>query len=184
MVHKLDNTDLEIILNLINDNFHVRQLSKEINIPHSTMGRKLIQLRNNNIIDYKQEGKNKTYFLKKNLISKNAVFCAEHYKLMKILKKHPSLNIIFEEILKNSKEKLIVLFGSYAKFASKPTSDIDIYVNSTETHIKKKIENINYKINVKIGEFDLNNFLIKEIIKNHVIIKGVEYYYEKNRFFN
>ena len=39
------------------------------------------------------------------------------------------------------------------------------------------------KLSIKIGKYDKNNNLIKEIEKNHVIIKGVDEYYEKNKFF-
>ena len=40
------------------------------------------------------------------------------------------------------------------------------------------------RVSVKLGKYDSNNILIKEIEKNHVIIKGVEEYYQKNvRFF-
>ncbi len=31
--------------------------------------------------------------------------------------------------------------------------------------------------------FDTKSLMIKEIIKNHVILKGVEYFYEKTEFF-
>ena len=39
------------------------------------------------------------------------------------------------------------------------------------------------KLSIKIGKYDKSNLLIKEILKNHIIIIGVERYYEKNRFF-
>ena len=112
-------------------------------------------------------------------MSKKYVQQAENYKLLKIIQKYPELQIIIENILKTSSEKLIILFGSYAKEIAKENSDIDIYVETTKKEIKIAIENINSKINVKIGTFNKNSFLIKEIINNHAIIKGVEEFYDK-----
>ena len=56
-------------------------------------------------------------------------------------------------------------------------------MKTTAKKVKEDIENINSKINVKIGIFDNDDLLINEIIKNHVIIKGVEKFYEKIKFF-
>ena len=50
-------------------------------------------------------------------------------------------------------------------------------------HEKNKIKELNSKLSIKIGDFDVNSLLIKEIIKNHVIIRGVEEFYTKNKFF-
>ena len=38
-------------------------------------------------------------------------------------------------------------------------------------------------LSVKLGKFDNSSFLIKEIIKSHVVLKGVEDFYEKTKFF-
>ena len=78
---------------------------------------------------------------------------------------------------------MIVLFRSYAKGHPKKDSDIDIYLETTNNKIKPKIQELNSKINIKVGKFDINSLLVKEIIKNHVIIRGVEDFYEKNKFF-
>ena len=48
---------------------------------------------------------------------------------------------------------------------------------------KQILEAISSKVNVKLGRFDLKSLLIKEIILNHVIIKGVEEFYGRTGFF-
>ena len=78
---------------------------------------------------------------------------------------------------------MIILFGSYAKGNEKSDSDIDIYLETINNKVKNKVKEINSRLSIKIGEFDLNSLLIKEIIKNHVIIRGLEEYYERNNFF-
>ena len=70
-----------------------------------------------------------------------------------------------------------------AKGLSKEDSDIDIYINTKDVKLKKKIEQISDLISVKIGLFNPEDLLIKEIIKNHVIIRGAEEYYDKIKFF-
>ena len=136
-----------------------------------------------NILDFKKEGRNKVFSVRKNLQAKNYVFNAERHKMIKLLKKYPELGIIIGEILKKSKENLIVLFGSYAKFLAKADSDIDVYIETRNRKSKNELESIHSKIKVKIGDFDQDSQLIKEIIKNHIILKGVEIFYEKTKFF-
>lgn len=183
MVQNKDNIDSEIILLLLRGENHLRGIAKQLNESHSTILRKLNKLVKENVLDYKIEGKNKVFFLKKNLQAKNYVLNAERYKLIKLLKTYPELNVIIDELLKKTEEKLIILFGSYAKFTAKKDSDIDIYVETRSRKVKEEIESVHSKIKVKIGDFDMNSQLIKEIIKNHIILKGVEEFYEKTRFF-
>ena len=114
---------------------------------------------------------------------RNFVYSAEIYKLSKLIEKYPELGVILEDIKNSLPELMIILFGSYAKGIAKQESDIDIYIETANKSIKEKIKGINSKINVKIGKFDTNSLLIKEIIKNHVILRGVEQFYEKSRFF-
>ncbi len=183
MNQKWNNNEFEIILELLKGKIHARELSKKLSIPLTTLIRLLKELRNKNIIDYKQEGKNKVYELKKSAEARIYVFNAENYKLLKVIKKYPLLAPIIEKIQKNSKINLAVLFGSYAKCLAKENSDIDIYIDTEDRKLKQEISEINSNINTKIGNFNLSSLLIKEIIKNHVMIKGLEVFYEKNQFF-
>ncbi|MEK6853976.1 MAG: hypothetical protein AABX60_01455, partial [Nanoarchaeota archaeon] len=62
-------------------------------------------------------------------------------------------------------------------------SDIDVYIDTVDRETRDEISDIDTKLSVKIGRYDTQSLLIKEIEKNHVIIKGVEEYYEKSKFF-
>lgn len=183
MVQKRNNIELEVIQLLLKQNYHIRGLAKTLNESHSTILRKLNKLAKQNVIDYKKEGKNKVFFLKKNIISRNHILQAEIHKLNYLLDKYQDLVIILEQISKRVDEKVIILFGSYAKFRAKADSDIDIYIETENRNIKKTVENIHSKINVKIGPFDIKSNLIKEIIKDHVIVRGFEEFYEKKQLF-
>ena len=176
--------NLEIILNLLRKKEnHIRSIAKDLDISHTTILRKADELVKENVLDYKKEGKNKVFFLKNTLKAKNYVYMSENYKTNKALKKYPELSIIMKEIANNVKSNLIILFGSYAKFNAKTDSDIDIFIETKDTKLKEKLKQISKRINLKTGKFDLNNNLIKEIIKDHIIIKGVEIFYEKKEFF-
>ena len=183
MVQTRDNISLEIILFLLKGRMHLRGIAQELGIPHSTVHRRVNELVTLNVLDFRMEGKNKVIFIKKNFQASNHVFNAERYKLIQLLQVYPKLNIILEEMLAKTDAKLVILFGSYAKFIAKKDSDIDVYVETMDEGIKFKMESVNSKIQVKIGEFDTSSYLIKEIIKNHVIVKGVERYYEEIEFF-
>ncbi|MBD3355448.1 ArsR family transcriptional regulator [Candidatus Woesearchaeota archaeon] len=183
MVQKRNNIKLDIIELLIKEENHVRGIAKKLEESHSTILRKLNALKKDNVVDSEKEGKNRVFFLKKNLISRSYVYEAELNKLVKLLRKHPKLGVIFEEIIDKTDEKIIMLFGSYAKGLEKEISDIDIYIDTKNRNVKKLVEGINSKIRVKIGSFDAKSLLIKEIIKNHIILRGIEEFYEKSKFF-
>jgi predicted nucleotidyltransferase len=173
----MEQISYNIIKELQKKENHIREIAKLLNTNHMTVQRKIKQLEKEHIVDFEENGRNKTYFLKKNLEAKTMMKIVENKKQIEIIKKHPRIRTIIEQIQKE-KIDLAIIFGSYAKNNENENSDIDIYIKTKNKNIKDKIEKIDTKINVKIGEFDKNNLLIKEIIKNHVIIKGIEKYYE------
>jgi len=183
MVQNKNNLELEIILVLLKNKSHLREIARTLNESHSTILRKINELVKENVLDYKKEGKNKVFFIKNNLKAKNYVYSAEIHKLNSLLRKHPELSIIFEDIKRNFSKGMIILFGSYAKGIPKKDSDIDIYLETNDDGLKNKIKAINSKLSIKIGKFDTKSLLIKEIIKNHIIIKGLEDFYERIEFF-
>ncbi len=179
-----NNYNIKIVEALLKSENHIRGLARMLNTNQTTIARKVQELNKNNVVDSKQEGKNKVVFLKKSLEARQYAYNAETQKLIRILEKYPYLRRIIELIRKNKKITLAILFGSYSKGTARKESDIDIYIDTTDNRLKEEIESIDSKISVKIGEYNKDSLLIKEIEKNHVIIKGVEAYYEKNRFFD
>jgi predicted nucleotidyltransferase len=181
----MEQLELEIILALLKyGKLHVREIAKVIDSPHASVSRAMKRLLGKNIVDFKSEGKNKVFKLKKGIESSTFVYMAEYFKLLKLLQKYPSLPIIIESILSATDEKFIIIFGSFAKFNANKDSDIDIFIETRDRSVKKEIEGINSKLSIKIGKFEKNNLLIKEILKDHVIIRGIEHYYKKNEIFN
>lgn len=178
------NFKFEIVDQLLKGKKHIRRIAVDLSINHMMIIRKMRALAQENVVDYEEEGKNKLYFLKKTSEARAYVYKAENYKLVCLLRKYPGLRGIIEKIQKNRNVKIAILFGSFAKGIAKNDSDIDIYIDTTKKELKKEVEQNDSRANVKIGKFDKSSPLTKEIIKNHVIIKGVEQYYEKNKIFD
>ena len=181
MERKLYN--YEVILNLLKGDSHLRQIAKDLKINHMTVKRALDILIKENVLDVRKEGKNSIYSIKKTLEAQNFVFMAEIYKFNSLIKKHPELKQDLKK-LKKLPADIITIFGSYAKWAETDESDIDIYIETQSDKIKKEASKINKKLSVKTGAYAKDNLLIKEIEKSHIIVKGVEIFYEKNKFFD
>lgn len=178
------NYSYEVILLLLKREMHQRELAKELETSLTRIQSVLKDLRDINAVDYKESGKNHVYFIKKNLVSKSLILNSENYKLIKLLRKHIFLEPIFRELIAKSNNSMILLFGSYAKGTEKNDSDIDIYIDTMNQNVKELTQNIYSTLSIKIGKFNENNLLVKEIIKNHIILKGREEYYEKIKFFD
>ncbi len=183
MVQNKSNLEFELLLILARGRAHLREMARMTGVPHSTVMRCLNRLVEENVLDFKPQGRNKSFSIKKNLQAKNRLFMAERYKLQKLLEKYPSLNVVLSDLLSSTDAPLVVLFGSYAKFAAKSDSDIDIYLGDVEDGKRKKAEVAYSGLSVKIGPFDMQSPLIKEIVKNHVILRGEEEFYDKAGFF-
>ena len=172
----------EIVLSLLKRENHLRQIAKELKMNHMTVKRALDSMVKENILNVKEEGKNNVFSIKNSLEAHNAVLSAEIYRFDKFIKKHHELK---REILELKKTPFMaVIFGSYAKETETTESDIDIFIETGNVKIKNVVSKLNEKFSVKIGKYDKNDLLIKEIEKNHIIVRGFEEFYEKSRFFD
>ncbi len=164
--------DMEIVLELLKGETHLRGLSKATGIPVTTVKSLVDNLVEMNVLDVRRMGKNRIFSLKKTIEAREHILSAEHYKALKTINRYPRLIRIVEDAIKNCKG-MVILFGSHANFTAKRGSDIDLYC------LSGKVKGAS----VKTGEFKLDSPLISEIIRNHVILKGVEEFYERIGFF-
>ncbi|PIN94649.1 hypothetical protein COU53_02605 [Candidatus Pacearchaeota archaeon CG10_big_fil_rev_8_21_14_0_10_30_48] len=171
--------NMEIVKMLSTERKHARGIAKDLKINHMMINRKLKELSKKNVVDFDLIGKNKIYFLKDSVESEVFQLMAEEYILIQVIKKYPRLRNILDKIRKDNRIKLAILFGSYAKGTTDKSSDVDIFIETNDLKIKKDLENFDSKLSVKIGEYNKENNLIKEIERNHVILKGFEEYYDK-----
>ncbi len=174
----MSQINYNIISILLKQDNHIRSLARCLNTNQTTIARKVQELEEQNILDCRTEGKNKVYFIKKTLEAKEFIKMLEHDKLLQLIAKHPRFRQIIEKIQLNTQIKLAIVFGSYVKDSANKESDIDLYVETQSIALKNSLELIDSKLSIKIGKFDTTNLLAKEIIKDHIIIKGVDRYYE------
>lgn len=166
-----------IIGELLREENHIRGIAKAINENHMTVARKITELEERNIIDSKEEGRNKVCFVKDSLEAAAFTKQFEHHKLIETIKQYPRLRGIVEHLQEREDIPLAIIFGSYAKGTATKKSDIDLYIETTRRELGLEIELWDSKLSVKTGKFDKENPVIREIIKNHVIVKGVDRYH-------
>lgn len=183
MFHVEQNLYNEIVLQLLREPVHLRGLADRLHVNHMTIGRKLAVLQDDNVVDFTMEGKNKVYFLKKTIESRNIAIASELYKQSRAVARYPLLRGVLHAILGTAEVRFALIFGSYAKSTAHEGSDIDIFIESLNRDVKKELERQNRLLSVKIGAFDIENPLIREIMDYHIIIRGVEDYFEKTQFF-
>lgn len=180
MVQNLTN---EILCILLTGPLHPRGIADVLGRSHATVLRRLRDLVDDNVVDFTIEGKNKVYVLKKSIEGRNAALTAELYKLSRLVSQYPLLRGILQTVIAERGVKLALIFGSYAKGTAHQQSDIDLFIESEDREVKKRLEEQYSTLSVKIGRFDTDHLLIREIIKNHIIVKGMEEYFEKTKFF-
>lgn len=183
MNHVEQNLTNEIVALLLKEDLHTRAIAEHLTSNHATVLRKLRNLTEENIVDFRMVGKNKVFTLKKTIEGRNAAIIAEIYKNSSIVSRYPVLRGIFQAIHEMPEISLAILYGSYAKSLATKKSDIDIYIEMSDVQKKKQLEKKNASLSVKIGVFDTKNLLIREMMKDHIIIRGVEVYFDKTGFF-
>ncbi len=183
MFHVDQNVSIEIVALLLRGDSHPRKLAKDLGVSHTTVLRKLKGLLDGNVVDFRTEGKNRVYFLKKTIEARVHAYVVEWYALTNLIEEAPHLRSITRAIQEREDIPLAIIFGSYAKGTANRRSDIDLYIETDDRMVKQELERYHSNLSVKVGPWDPENLLIQEIAKNHVILKGVERFYEKTRFF-
>jgi len=179
MNHVEQNLTNEIIALLLKEDLHPRAIAEKLASNHATIIRKLRDLEAENSVDFRIEGKNKTYTIKRSIEGRNTAMIAELYKQSMVVSRYPVMRGIFEAVHEMPDIPLALLFGSYAKGLAIKESDIDIFLETADPVRKKQLEQKHSLISVKTGRFETDDLLVREIIKDHVIIRGVELYFER-----
>ena len=173
---KISDIKLQIITEIQKEPRHIRELEKVLKIPKSTISDKLKELYGQNIVDFKEFGRNKQFFLKSSFDSINYQILVEQYKVNQLFEKYPRIKVIIKEILDVTKEEMVIIFGSYAKLTATEKSDIDIFVNTNSKKLKEEIEQINSKVSVKIGDINLKSILNNEILRYGIALQNASYF--------
>ena len=113
MFQLMNNVVLEVTLHLIKGKDHLRGISRELKSSPATISRNLNKLTKEGVIDYRTEGKNKVFFLKKNSVTRALIISAEQYKLIKLIKQYPKLGVITDELVNRPEDYHWSSFSDY-----------------------------------------------------------------------
>ncbi len=188
----LDEAELRILNVFLDlDRHYFSEITKLTKLTKPRTMRVLRKLVEKNVLEIKKEANIKYYYLKKNETTFSVISIVEYEKTMKFLKKHKTIQRALEMIKKKYDDPLIsLIFGSYAKHYATRTSDVDLLLvkESFSKSEIKKIEDIIDLVNGRIGleinphlmrldEFKAKNDLVKEVIENHITLKGAELFF-------
>lgn len=153
------------------------QVAKKLRMNQKTVANILNSLEKQNIVKYSTEGKNKYYFLNKlNPQISDILKIIELERKNQFIRKYPALKELFS-ILEKRASGTLIIFGSYANFTSNEKSDLDVFILGKSGDVEDLEEKYNLKINIvksNKNKFNKEDTFIKEVIKNHIILKGVE----------
>jgi predicted nucleotidyltransferase len=154
-----------------------REISRRLKMNQKTVSNTLNKLEKEHILKFSLEGKNKYYYINRfNPKIKEIIKLIEINKKVVFLDRHKRKRELFEKIESRANETVIV-FGSYAKNQETEKSDLDLFVIGNISNLKDLELLYNIKINIiksSAEKFSSKEHLIKEVISNHVILKGVE----------
>lgn len=158
-----------------------RDMAKKLKMNQKTVSNILNNLEKDNTLKFSQEGKNKYYFLNKfNPEIKEIIKLIEIERKIKFINRHNKLRELFDKLEQRS-TGMTIIFGSYASGSAYEKSDLDVFVTGKISDLED-LENL-YKVKINVinsdkKKFDKEEHIIKEIIKNHIILKGVEEFVE------
>ncbi len=157
------------------------QVAKKLKMNQKTVSNILNTLEKKNIVKYTTEGKNKYYFLNKlNPEVKEIIKIVELGRKNKLFERYSRLKNLFLEFEKKA-QGILIIFGSYANFTSNEKSDLDIFILGKIEDTGDLEEKYHIKLNVvksSKDKFNKSEVFINEVIKNHIILKGVEEFIE------
>lgn len=161
--------------------YYVREVQKLLNISPRTAQLILEDLENKGILGSKTRGKIKTYKLKNNEFSKRYLALTEQYNAIVFLENRSLVSEIIEKISPFIKG-VGIIFGSYVKGLEKKSSDLDIFIigSYNEEEVEKISQEYGIELNIKsypLKTFEKEmqrDFLLKEILKNHIVFLGSE----------
>jgi DNA polymerase sigma len=161
--------------------FYLREISKFTKIPLKTTQNTVAILEKNKILKSNVRGKNKYFNLNlDNIQTKFYLLQSEIYKTTLFMNKFPQFKIFLKELKTNS---LLVAFGSFAKYVSINSSDLDLLIISNKKQEKLpvyllpcKVHKVKISNNTFLKALEKQENLIKEIEENHVILNNHSFY--------
>ncbi|MDD5086672.1 MAG: nucleotidyltransferase domain-containing protein [Candidatus Nanoarchaeia archaeon] len=179
MLHNKHFQIIEQLTGNYEQEIYGRELIGRISISQKGIALALKELEEQGILKSKKKGSMKFYSLNLNYPHiKEIISITETMKKIRFLSKNRKIAHIFKD-----DSRIVGIFGSYAKKTNNPESDIDIFIVGKKQKQDYNTKGRAFDLNISIkyftqGEFknlliEKNN-LLKEIVKNHILIFGIE----------
>lgn len=178
----LHNNAFEIINVFLGDysaEIYGRGISKTIGMSQKNISLVLHALEKKCVLRSRKVGRIKYYSLNtRNPILKEIILIGEINKKIVFFEKHPKIAHLFKK-----DNRIVGVFGSYARSQEKKDSDLDVFVIGKKVNGDYDKEGLIFGTNISIKYFSEiewktllknKNSLCKEIVRNHVIIFGFE----------
>ncbi len=178
----LHNKDFEILNEFLGDYnkaVHGRELVGRVSMSQKSIALALDGLEERAILTSERRGNMKLFRLNiRNPVIKDILAQAETARKIRFLERHREIgHVLFQD------SRITGIFGSYARGKEKKESDVDMFIIGGR--IKEDYDNkgkpFDLEISIKYfteGEFSNlsreKNSLIKEIMKSHVLLSGIE----------
>lgn len=190
MYEKLNITEnhlnvLSLFTKSFNKEYYIREVQKILKISPRTAQLILNDLEKKSILKSNLRGKIRNYVLNKNILTKKYLIMSEEHKELVFLEKNPLIKEFISKI-QNHVNGIMLIFGSYVKGTEKKSSDLDIF--TIGKYNLEKIDEIKdiYGLEINIKNYSKTEFmknikddyLIKEILEDHIIIMGKEAFFE------
>jgi len=185
------NAKLSILRLLIENpekDYSIRKIALERNINYRSAYEMVKRLEKEGVVNVRKYGN--VSIVKFNHNFNESVFLVENQRKKELLK-NKNLRVLYRRIKEIKNPFFIcVVFGSYAKGTARKGSDLDLCVITNEEKVDREINTIlditPFEIHylkfssdefikmLKTTEFNVG----KEIVKNKIILKGIEGFYE------
>jgi len=194
---QLEKTDFEVLnflIKNINEEYSIKGIAEKIKRPYVKVHNSIKRLAKKKII--KEIVKGKSHYCSVDYKENIDIVCfISSQRTKEILEKNKKIKLIVQEIFNSIKfpDYTLIIFGSYAKETSDKHSDLDIAI-ITSAENKEEAERVMnsikklFSIDIHSLEITYKNFIEmlkskdgnvgKEIVKNHIILKGCEQFYE------
>lgn len=182
MIHNKYYEIMKHFLNGYDKKIYGRELVKKVNISQKNVALTLEEMEKEGVLSSRLKGNVRYFSLNKsNPLIDKYVLLAEIESSIMFLKKYPKISQILSQI--DNKNKIICVFGSYARGNQKKNSDLDLFIigKFNEGEIKKIGQDYHLDINIKgcsksdfISSLKSRSPLVNEILENHIIVSGYE----------
>ena len=179
---------LELFTRDYSVSIHGWEASKRLNLNQKSVANTLLRLEEKMILTSSRKGRNRPYRLNiKNPSLHYILTMVETEKAIRF-RDGSGLPLEYIKMILGCGSPLVIVFGSYATFSNDSQSDLDLVVVKPFEMDLEAIERI-YKIRPSIKSYsikefkkalELGDFLMREVVNNHVVLLGAELFVRMN----